>query len=271
LTIILVEYGAINVDIFPYISGMVRGQSIFIRIQERRNQLCQEEAISGKVLLINDQDKNVPNVILQEGDDESTALMSEQTDVEDGTILMSEENEDVERTMIMAEPSDGQSAITLPENNPKGEDLNCNAKGQTHVLIGAALPNGFWKCVCGRTNASYVSSCACGINKYDVKLVPEVKGNKENISPVAKQGDWICSCGRLNATYVSSCACGASKRDIIGTSGQTTNNVEKTAVKHNDKQNTPRSDEQKASVDESWRRSEAAHQAWLKSLEKNNL
>ncbi len=30
------------------------------------------------------------------------------------------------------------------------------------------LDDGGWECSCGKVNASYVSSCACGKNKYDI-------------------------------------------------------------------------------------------------------
>ena len=29
-------------------------------------------------------------------------------------------------------------------------------------------PTGNWVCSCGRTNANYVSSCSCGVNKRDI-------------------------------------------------------------------------------------------------------
>lgn len=31
-----------------------------------------------------------------------------------------------------------------------------------------AIPTSNWKCTCGRTNAAYVSSCTCGMNKRDL-------------------------------------------------------------------------------------------------------
>lgn len=41
------------------------------------------------------------------------------------------------------------------------EDVPFHAKREKSV------PNG-WKCSCGRTNAIYVSTCACGKNKHDI-------------------------------------------------------------------------------------------------------
>ena len=35
---------------------------------------------------------------------------------------------------------------------------------------GASAQNGKWKCSCGRINDDYVSTCACGRNKRDVKM-----------------------------------------------------------------------------------------------------
>ena len=63
MTIILGEYGAINVDIVPYISGMVRGQSIFLRICERRNLLCQEEAITFVKEKMGDGRRDMPEIL----------------------------------------------------------------------------------------------------------------------------------------------------------------------------------------------------------------
>ena len=31
------------------------------------------------------------------------------------------------------------------------------------------LPNGGWRCSCGRVNQSFASSCVCGVKKYDIK------------------------------------------------------------------------------------------------------
>jgi hypothetical protein len=33
---------------------------------------------------------------------------------------------------------------------------------------GVRLANGWWRCVCGKENAPYVSSCSCGRSKRDV-------------------------------------------------------------------------------------------------------
>lgn len=108
------------------------------------------------------------------------------------------------------------------------EDRSCEADGQNssimqpeHRLFGIKLANGFWKCACGRVNAAYVSSCACGINKREIRLIqeqPESSPKPPN-SPVRRNGFWTCSCGRSNAAYVSSCACGINKRDLGNTGG----------------------------------------------------
>lgn len=64
------------------------------------------------------------------------------------------------------------------------------------------MSSGGWRCSCGRANASYVSTCACGKSRRDVEQS-------------LKNGGWKCTCGRANANYVSTCACGKSKRDVM--------------------------------------------------------
>ena len=161
--------------------------------------------------------------------------------------------------------------IATVQRNDEGEQCP-KAQEQERKCTGVALPNGFWKCACGRTNAAYVSSCACGINKSDIILVREQPKESQTVSnsSVGRYGSWTCSCGRTNAAYVSSCACGANKRDFEGSSEQMVRTVEKKVVQPAKKQVASSGDIQKKLPDESWKRSEAAHRAWLKSLEKND-
>ena len=102
---------------------------------------------------------------------------------------------------------------TPTEKNPGFGEQKLEEKNHLEdKQMGVILPNGFWKCVCGRTNAPYISSCVCGKNKRELVLVKE---QLQKIQPVKGQnGFWVCSCGRTNASYVSSCACGANKRDF---------------------------------------------------------
>ena len=37
------------------------------------------------------------------------------------------------------------------------------------VASTGAVPNGYWKCKCGSVHAPYVTSCACGANKSDMR------------------------------------------------------------------------------------------------------
>ena len=92
------------------------------------------------------------------------------------------------------------------------------------MATGIALPNGGWRCLCKRSNAAYVSTCACGTNKRELKLVPETSNqasrrqpdrNPVYPSPLASNGSWLCSCGRTNAAYVSTCVCGTNKREVL--------------------------------------------------------
>lgn len=62
-----------------------------------------------------------------------------------------------------------------------------------------------WSCkICGRSNNSYVGTCACGyskISQYNVEKKEEVK-NK----------NWVCrTCGKINPNYTGTCSCGSNK------------------------------------------------------------
>ncbi|NLT09859.1 MAG: SHOCT domain-containing protein [Ruminococcus sp.] len=61
------------------------------------------------------------------------------------------------------------------------------------------MNNGSWRCrACGRVNASYVTSCLCGLNQ------------KENEKP--REENWKCLvCGRENSKLHKTCVCGATK------------------------------------------------------------
>ena len=70
------------------------------------------------------------------------------------------------------------------------------------------LPNGEWRCSCGRSNSFKVTKCLCG-NK---KPVPTVKKETEDdLKDILSDGEWKCSCGRINPSYVTTCLCGAEK------------------------------------------------------------
>jgi len=180
-------------------------------------------------------------------------------DVTVGPVLAKKQAEDIKPKI--------QNVATVQKNNEC--EQRPNAQEQERKCTGIALPNGSWECACGRTNAAYVSSCACGINKRDIILMREQPKEAQTVSnsSVGRNGFWTCSCGRTNASYVSSCACGANKRDFEGSGEQMVRTVEKKAVQLAKKQVASSSDTQKKFPDESWKRSEAAHRAWLKSLE----
>jgi hypothetical protein len=86
------------------------------------------------------------------------------------------------------------------------------------MATGIALPNGGWRCLCKRSNAAYVSTCACGINKRELRLIPEPSPRRSTelrqYSPHVSGTNWKCSCGRTNAAYVSTCTCGINKREL---------------------------------------------------------
>lgn len=78
----------------------------------------------------------------------------------------------------------------------------------TNSRPSAINPDGSWKCsFCGRLNAKYVGTCACGGTKDS----PPPKVHRKTSSK-RKDGSWKCpKCGIVNAAYVGTCSCGQSK------------------------------------------------------------
>lgn len=70
----------------------------------------------------------------------------------------------------------------------------------------AFLPNGGWRCVCGRTNFGYTSTCACGKNKE------ELAKNQGK----AESERWLCrKCGASSPSVVTRCIrCGSPKEEM---------------------------------------------------------
>ena len=44
--------------------------------------------------------------------------------------------------------------------------------GPSPMVTSATVPQGGWRCSCGRTHAGYVSSCVCGLNKNQSPAKP---------------------------------------------------------------------------------------------------
>lgn len=57
-----------------------------------------------------------------------------------------------------------------------------------------------WTCDCGRTNLSYVSTCACGMNKLEIPV------EKRDLPRGGNR--WHCVCGRINTRDIMICDCG---------------------------------------------------------------
>lgn len=190
--------------------------------------------------------------------------------------ISSREPDEVDATVYIfakeqAQDLKPEAQISLPEQNVEGEEPNNEPQMQGGRRTGVALPNGFWKCVCGRTNAAYVSSCTCGIDKRGIILVREQseKSWGASKSSVGRSSCWTCVCGRVNNAYVSSCVCGVNKRDAVSLGAQIVKTVEQKVVPPDEKQVAPSVDTQEKVPGEDWKKSEAAYREWMKSLEKN--
>lgn len=55
----------------------------------------------------------------------------------------------------------GTRLISFTRN---GDSAKASSNGQNIQMV----LSGEWKCVCGRVNQSYVSTCACGVSKHEV-------------------------------------------------------------------------------------------------------
>lgn len=68
--------------------------------------------------------------------------------------------------------------------------------------------DGSWKCpLCGKINAGYVGTCACGGTKDSIP-----NPTPRRPSYIRADGSWKCpKCGTINASYVGTCSCGRDK------------------------------------------------------------
>ena len=88
----------------------------------------------------------------------------------------------------------------------------------TSYTNSAATPqinsSGSWECPnCGRSNASYVGTCACGISQSAALKNPSGKPQHRSARKKTVPSDsWRCpKCGIVNSNLVGTCACGTTK------------------------------------------------------------
>ena len=98
----------------------------------------------------------------------------------------------------------GMGGASAPEE--AGQSFEAPKSAPSSAAAPSAAPSG-WTCTCGKTNASYMTSCPrCGTSKrYAKDVVP---------APAATPSGWTCTCGKQHPAYVSTCSCGVNKRDI---------------------------------------------------------
>lgn len=130
--------------------------------------------------------------------------------------------DDEEATTVMVEADEDDGTVVMTETDIEAEEQNAEPIAQLQNPIGYLLPNDFWECACGQTNAAYVSSCSCGLHRRMLTLLREkpVELHKKSVEKipapsVIPPGHWLCSCGRVHPVYVSSCVCGVNKSDFI--------------------------------------------------------
>lgn len=61
-----------------------------------------------------------------------------------------------------------------------------SGNGPSPVVTSATVPQGGWRCSCGRTHAGYVSSCVCGLNKNQLTTPAKPASSPSAAAPAPK-------------------------------------------------------------------------------------
>lgn len=126
-------------------------------------------------------------------------------------VELTAENNDYLRRISDSTNKVAENEAPTPKKAPKAS----NGKTVNHA-------DGSWTCSCGRKNAPYVTSCACGKSRGGKNSLIKRAEDKKNeaapaspMSPVTvhEDGSWTCSCGKNNPSFVVSCSCGNSKKN----------------------------------------------------------
>ena len=115
-----------------------------------------------------------------------------------------------------------------------------------------------WACSCGRHNPAYVSTCYCGINKYDMSRTP--KPNRKALRKEHKDGKYVPGRTYYNGDKV---LFEGEKYICIAPAG--------VRCEWNPSQRPNHWQLVVKQETEDWRKSEAAHRAWLKSMEEKGF
>ena len=84
------------------------------------------------------------------------------------------------------------------------------------IDMDAPVPEGGWRCMCGRVHEAYESSCSCGQSKRSVlSNTPTPIDSEPPKIPVTKPQDWTCTCGKEHPSYETSCICGKTKYEVL--------------------------------------------------------
>lgn len=103
---------------------------------------------------------------------------------------------------------------------PSGDSVYIPQKvAESPIDMDAPVPDGGWRCICGRVHYPYESSCACGQSKRAVLDGTATPTCFDPLSKLAPQPpspqDWTCTCGREHPSYETSCICGKTKHEVL--------------------------------------------------------
>ena len=91
--------------------------------------------------------------------------------------------------------------------------------GEKPIDMDAPVPDGGWRCICGRAHAAYVSTCACGQARRAVLDGTATATRFVPLSvptpPPPQPQDWTCTCGRAHPSFETSCICGKTKHEVL--------------------------------------------------------
>lgn len=104
---------------------------------------------------------------------------------------------------------------TLGYNTPENAIYTSKTTAEKPIDMDAPVPEGGWRCSCGRVHEAYESSCSCGENKHGAKKAIAKSLSEKLPTPPTKPQDWTCTCGKEHPSYETSCICGTTKYEVL--------------------------------------------------------
>lgn len=104
---------------------------------------------------------------------------------------------------------------TLGYNTPEDAIYTSKTTAEKPIDMDAPVPEGGWRCSCGRVHEAYESSCSCGEDKHGAKKAIAKSLREKLPTPPTNPQDWTCTCGKEHPSYETSCICGTTKYEVL--------------------------------------------------------